>query len=143
MPKTDAQLWKWAKRAGLPLFEEVHVPPSIVTEKVAILGASGSGKTYRALRLAELMLGIGAQVIYLDPVGVAWGLRAGAKKGKKGFPILIIGGDHGDIPLTAESGAVVAKFLVEKRLSAVIDLFELTSDELIRFYTDFTKGPPY
>jgi hypothetical protein len=51
--------------------------PGAVTQKYSFLGRTGSGKTYAATKLAELMLEARAQVVALDPVGVWPFLRIG------------------------------------------------------------------
>jgi hypothetical protein len=65
----------------LKLADELALPLTAVTEKLAWLGRTGSGKTYAAMKLAELMLGAGAQVGAIDPVGVWRALRVPAEKG--------------------------------------------------------------
>jgi hypothetical protein len=37
--------------------------------------------------------------VIADPVGVTWGLRAAANGKDPGRPIIVMGGDHGDVPL--------------------------------------------
>lgn len=61
----------------LRLSENLSLPIEAVTEKLAFLGRTGSGKTYAAMKLAELMLEAGAQIVSLDPVGAWHGLRIG------------------------------------------------------------------
>ena len=45
--------------------ENERLPVDAVTQKLAFLGRTGSGKTYGATKLAELMLGAGAQIVAL------------------------------------------------------------------------------
>lgn len=79
------------------------LPLQAVTETFAILAKRGSGKTSTAVVLTEELLGAGQQVIVVDPTGVWWGLRANRNGGPGGLPIVIIGGDHADLPLTERS----------------------------------------
>ncbi len=117
----------------------VDLPLSIVTGRTAILGISGAGKTYTGLKLAELMLGAGQQVVFLDPGGIAWGLRAGSS-GKSGVPIVIVGGSHGDIPLDPNAGKLIADLVVDQRVSLVIDLSDFdTEEEQHVFSTEFAS----
>jgi hypothetical protein len=44
----------------LKLADDLSLPLDVVTEKLAWLGRTGSGKTYAAMKLAELMLAAGA-----------------------------------------------------------------------------------
>lgn len=57
----------------LKISKDVGMPLEAITERIAWVGQSGSGKTYAAMRFAELMLDVLAQLIVLDPQGVWWG----------------------------------------------------------------------
>jgi len=120
----------------LRVAKELQLPIETVTSTVAILARKGSGKTYAGKVLAEEMIESGNQVVLLDPVGVCWGLRTSSDGNSPGIPILILGGDHGDIPLDAKSGAQVANFLISSRQSAVLDLGNFTQGEMKRFVAD-------
>lgn len=119
--------------------EDFTLPLDAVTGKLAWLGQSGGGKTYGATKLAELMFAAGAQIIALDPVGVWWGLRAGADGKKGGLPILVMGGFRGDVPLTPESGALVAEVIVSKGISVVLDVSEFTIGQMHKFLIAFAE----
>lgn len=122
----------------MKLAKSVSLPPDTVARTLAILAQKGSGKTYTAMKLSELMLEACAQVVALDPTGVWWGLKA--EGDGPGFPILVMGGAHGDIPLAPTSGAVVADFVVRSGQSVVLDLSAFNSNgEQIRFVTDFAE----
>ena len=69
---------------------DLSLPLNAVTEKLAFLGRTGSGKTYAAMKLAELMLEAGAQIVSLDPVGAWHGLRIGGS-----WNVYIFGGMRG------------------------------------------------
>lgn len=94
------------------------LPLQAVTETLAILAKRGSGKTSTAVVVAEEMIGAGQQVLVIDPTGVWWGLRAGRDGGQSGgLPVVIIGGDHADLPLPESDGAALAKLLIGERVS--------------------------
>ena len=70
--------------------------------------------------------------------GVWYSLRLAANGKDEGFrDVLVIGGDHGDLPLTPESGALVAKMLAERAVSAVIDVSQFITGETSRFLRAF------
>ncbi|MBE7474271.1 MAG: ATP-binding protein [Anaerolineales bacterium] len=115
------------------------LPSDAVTQKFAFLAQSGAGKSYAAMKLAEAFLTIGAQIIALDPVGVWWGLRVAADGKKAGFPIAVFGGDYGDLPLPATSGALVADLLVEHRIGAVLDVSAFELPDQRRFVAAFAE----
>ena len=74
----------------LRLADNLTLPLDAVTEKLAWLGRTGSGKTYGAMKLAELMLEAGAQI---GALGVWRGLRVPAqKKGGTAFDVVVFGG---------------------------------------------------
>lgn len=119
----------------LVISHDLKLPISAVTEKIAFIGRTGGGKTYAAMKLAEEMLKAGAQIVAIDPVGKWYGLRIEGRG--PGFPVPVFGGQHGDYPLTAASGRLVADLIVDRRLSAVLDVSDFMVDDLIRFSTDF------
>lgn len=117
----------------------LSLPHETVTQKLAWLGTTGSGKTYGASKLAEEFWQIGAQFVVIDPVGVWYGLRL-TKDGKKpsSITIPIFGGLHGDVPLESTGGALLANLVVDNDLSCIIDVSQFESDaEKARFATDF------
>lgn len=122
----------------LPNGKAFQVGPDLVTQKLAFLGRTGSGKTYAAMKAAEEMLDCGMQVIVLDVVGVWWGLRLDADGKSPGIDIPILGGLRGDIPLEPTGGALVADLLVDRRQSVILDLSQFESDKAkSRFAADF------
>lgn len=124
---------------ALRIAKEVALPIDAVTQTMAAIGRKGAGKTYLATMVAEQMLDNRAQVVVIDPVGNWWGLRVGADGRSKGKEIFVIGGDHGDVPLVPEAGARIARLLVEKRVSAVLDISGFRIGEHKRFAADFAE----
>ena len=121
------------------LSHDLAVGLDVVTQTLAQIGRKGAGKTYLAGMIAEQMLDAGAQVVILDPVGNWYGLRIGADGKSKGKEIFIIGGEHGDVPVVPEAGARIARLLVEKRVSAIIDISGFRQGERKRFAADFAE----
>jgi hypothetical protein len=122
----------------LKISDTLALPSDVVTQKLAFLGRTGSGKSYGATKLCELMLDAGAQVIALDPVGVWYGLRLSAD-GSRGFAVPVFGGEHGDVPLEPKSGALIADIIVDRQISAVLDLSHFILAEQRRFSADFAR----
>lgn len=91
------------------------IPFEALDGKVGILGITGSGKTHTAIGAVERLLDAGRQVIAIDPTGVYNGLRTA-------FPVPIIGGRFGDVPIGEHSGAAVADLIVSRNMSAIIDV---------------------
>ena len=56
----------------------LDLPLEVAGEAIGILAKRGAGKTNTAVVLVEELRDAGVQVVVLDPVGVWWGVRAGA-----------------------------------------------------------------
>lgn len=113
------------------------LPFNAAVQTFAIMGIRRSGKTSTACVLAEEMCKANLPWIALDPVGVWWGLRA-AKNGKPGgYPVVVIGGQHGDLPLHKGAGAQIAEALVREPVCAVVDLSQESKRFWHTFVTDF------
>jgi uncharacterized protein len=97
-------------------------------DRIAIVGTAGSGKTYAAKGFVERLLDSGARVAIVDPLGVWWGLRATADGSAAGYPVVVFGGRHADVAITAEMGAALGKLIAGQALACVIDLSELGSN---------------
>jgi hypothetical protein len=115
----------------------LDLPSDAATQIFAFMGRRGSGKTYAAGRLIEQLLDADNQVVILDPVGVWHGLRLAADGKAPGFAIPIFGGIHGDIPLAATAGQVVAELVATRALSVVLDVSEFTGADQRRFVAEF------
>lgn len=124
-------------KEALELAKGLWLPRNVVTEKINILGQSGGGKTYLAMKLAELMLQALAQIVVIDLVGVWWGLRSSSDGLSPGFPVLVIGGDHADLPLNPRSGKLIADLVVDRRIPVVLDVSDLDEEEMAEFVADF------
>lgn len=121
----------------LKLAEGLSLPIDAVTEKLAWLGRTGSGKTYGAMKLAELMLEAGAQIGVLDPVGVWRALRVPADKGGQSFEVVVFGGLYGDVPLEPGAGELIADLVVDRVLSFVLDVSQFIPSEQQTFARAF------
>jgi hypothetical protein len=75
----------------------------------------------------------------LDPVGAWWGLRSSADGKSDGLPLPVLGGAHGDVPLQAAAGALLADVVVDTGQSLVLDLSDFSKTEQRRFVTDFAE----
>lgn len=116
------------------------LPLEAVTERLAFLGRTGSGKSYAAQKLAEEMHRAGAQFIALDPVGVWWALRLAANGKDPGIPIPVFGGLRGDVPIEPTAGNLIADLIVDRGISCVIDVSQFESDaDKARFAKDFAS----
>ena len=124
----------------LRIARDLSLPLETVTQTVAILARKRSGKSYTARRIAEQMFAAGLQIACIDPKGDWWGMRSSADGKSPGLGIIILGGEHGDIPLEAGGGEIVAKLVVEERVSVLLDLSLFRKSEVATFVTAFAEA---
>lgn len=92
------------------------LPLDAVTRTFGVLGQRGTGKTNAAVVMVEEMARAGGHVVVPDPVGAWYGLtRAGTGSG---LPGIVIGGEHGDVPLEESGGQLVAELVVGRSWSS-------------------------
>lgn len=113
------------------------LPEAALDQHIAILGKTGSGKTWTAKLIVEHVLRRKRQVCILDPTGAWFGLRLAADGRGKGLDVVLLGGEHADIPLAERSGAAVARLVTEQGASVVLDTSGLTVGEYTRWFIDF------
>jgi len=126
-----------AKR--LKMAPNLALPQEAVTQTFGFIARKGAGKTYAAGKLAEELHGVGAPFVVLDPVGNWYGLRLSASGRKPGLPIYVFGGDHGDLPITPDSGAIVARAVMARRIAAVLDVSRFRKGQRKKFVADFAE----
>jgi hypothetical protein len=115
-----------------------------VSMTAAILAKKQSGKTYLGMVLAEEFLSVKAHqipVVVIDPTGVWHGLRSMADGQPSSFQILILGGRHGDLSITAKDGAKAAEVVNAVRPHPVVlDVSSLAVVEQHEFVGSFIDG---
>ena len=119
------------------------LPLSALEERLAIVGTSGSGKTYAAKGLVERLVDQGARVCVVDPLGVWWGLRAGPKGGASPLPcsVVVFGGRHADVSLDEGMGGALGHLVGIHQIACVVDVSDLGSAAARRgFMTAFTEA---
>lgn len=123
--------------------DSLSLPPDTVTSTLVVYGGKGMGKTVFGADVAEELDAAGFRWSWLDPLGVSWGTRHSANGKGPGVKCLILGGIHGDIPITPDAGAAVADTVVEETGNVLIDFSRTASGKMwkigerIRFATDY------
>lgn len=121
----------------MKLSNELKLPADAVTQTFAILGKRGQGKTNTAVVIAEEFAKAKQQVVVIDPTDVWWGIKSSASGKTSGFPFVVFGGNHSDLPLMAESGKVIADFVIESGYSAILATRLLSKTKQRRVVADF------
>ena len=117
----------------LHLATGLELPDDAATQTFAFIGRKGSGKTFGAGKLAELLIGANVQVVVLDTVGNWFGLRLAADGKERGLDVAILGGLRGDIPLEPTGGHLVADVLVQSHRSMILDASQFSKADRQRF----------
>jgi uncharacterized protein len=111
------------------------LPEDAVTRTFGIFGMKDSGKTNTGRVLVEGIVATGGHVIVFDPVGVWWGAtRAGEGPG---IPGVVIGGEHGDVPLEETGARLIAELALSRQYKLiVVDMKLLRKGAQRRFLAD-------
>jgi uncharacterized protein len=124
----------------LKISSSLSLPLELAARTQCILAQKGAGKTYTGMKETEKMLDAGVQVVCLDPTGVWWGLRSSADGAREGYAIIVMGGDHADVPLEPHAGEIVADFVVDSGQSVILDMSGFESNAAQdRFATQFAE----
>jgi hypothetical protein len=123
--------------ADLKIGRGLSIPTDFVTETTGIIGVRSSGKTYTAKVIVEELALQDLPVCVVDPLGVWWGLRSSASGTEAGYPFIVLGGDHGDVPLKDTAGEVIAEFVIDNAGFVILDLSGFRKAEMRRFMAAF------
>ena len=127
----------------LQISTELALPRDAVTQTMLVLGGKGMGKTNFAAVLAEEMNRARLRFAWIDPMGVAWGLRHSKDGRGEGLEVLILGGRHGDLPIEPTGSQVVADLVADEDADVIIDISRRKDGKMwsigerIRFVADY------
>lgn len=113
------------------------IPDKAFSQTVAVLGRTGSGKSYTAKGQIELVLERRERVCIIDPTGIWWGLKSMADGKSPGFAVAVFGGVHGDVQIVEASAVPLATLIAYENLPAILDVSEMMVGERTRFMTHF------
>lgn len=115
------------------------VPRAILKQHIAVLGKTRSGKSSVMRGLVEGLLDDRKPVCIVDPKGDWWGLKLKADGKHPGFPVVIFGGEHYDVPINEHAGAQVAELFATGNRPCLIDLGGWMPAARTRFWIDFAS----
>ncbi len=107
------------------------------TETTAFIGRRGSGKTHAAKCSVEDLLAAHVQTVIVDPLDVWWGIGLSADGKHRDHRITVFGGNHGDLPLTEKMGPALADLVVDRGISVVLVVDQLSKAAKRRFVAAF------
>jgi hypothetical protein len=119
---------------------KLPVPEKILDQHVIVLGKTGSGKSSKMRVLAEHLLDHDEAPIIIDPKGDWWGLKSSADGKHDGYPLVIFGGNHADVPLNPRAGGELAELLATGKRPSLIDLRGWMPGDRTRFFIDFAAA---
>jgi len=125
--------------AELKISDDFSFPRGMTTESIGIVAARGSGKTYTTAVMAEELYLAGLPFLVIDPLGVYWGIRSGSDGTETGMSVSILGGEHGDVPLESGTGRAVARWVIDYRKPAILDLSGFRKAEQRDFLSDLAE----
>lgn len=110
-------------------------------DRIAIVGRSGYGKSNAAKGAVEQLLADGARVCVIDPTDAWFGLRLQADGKTPAHPVVIFGGERGDLPLTATSGETIGLAVAQSSQSCIVSLADFPGENARRrFAADFLSA---
>lgn len=115
------------------------LPAAALAQHVIALGKTGAGKSSAMRLLVEALLDQGQPVTIIDPKGDWWGLKSAADGKRPGYPVVIFGGEHADVPINAHAGAAVAELVATGNRPSLIDLGGWMVGERTRFFIEFAS----
>ncbi len=121
------------------------IPEAALAHHIAVVGKTGSGKTFCAKGAVEGLLARGERTLVIDPTGVWWGLRLRADGKRAATPApVIFGGRHGDLPLVDKdataTGERLAAALGGSATPAILDLQQMSVAARTRLATALFEG---
>jgi hypothetical protein len=119
--------------------DDLVLGSDLVVATDGIFATKGLGKSHLAQVMAEEMLEHGQVIVAIDPTDAWWGLRASADGKSDGYPVVVIGGDHGDLDLEPGGAIQLAEAIVAERFSCVIcteGMSDMAETKFVREFLD-------
>jgi hypothetical protein len=114
-------------------------PEAVLQQHIIALAKTRSGKSSAMRLLVEHLLDQEKPVCIIDPKGDWWGIKSSADGKKAGYPIVIFGGPHADVPINAHSGTHVAELVATGNRPCLIDLGGWYVSDRTQFFIDFAE----
>lgn len=118
------------------------IPESALSQHIAVLGMTGSGKTSTEKLIIEHVVAKGARVCVLDTIKSDWwGITSSASGKSPGLPFRILGGPRGHVPLHSSAGKAIGQLVGNGKLPlSIIDMADFEAGGVQRFFVDFAQA---
>lgn len=116
------------------------IPDAALTMHTIALAKTRAGKSSALRLIVEHGLDQGIPVTIIDPKGDWWGIKSSADGERAGYPVVIFGGDHADVPINEHAGAHVAELIATSNRPALIDLGGWMPGPRTRFFVAFASA---
>lgn len=121
----------------LRISKGLELPLELMGLATVVYGARGSGKTSFGRVLAEGVHAAGQRFCAIDLKGDWHGLKSSADGRSEGIPVVVFGGERGDLPLEESAGGFVGKVIAGSAQSSILDLELFSKGKRLRFLADF------
>jgi Helicase HerA, central domain len=119
---------------------KIVIPEKVFDQHTIALGKTGAGKSSALRYLVEHLLDDDNRVVVVTAKSDWWGLKLAADGRHAGYPVVIFGGDHQDMPLSYLSGKTMAELLGTGQRSAVMQMRDFMPSERAQFWIDFSSN---
>lgn len=116
------------------------IPEAALTQHIAVLGKTGSGKTITSKGIVEhVVKSEGARVCVLDTIKSDWwGLTSSADGKRAGLAFHILGGPRGHVPLHESAGKAIGDLVATGQLPlSIIDMADFKPGGQMQFFAEF------
>jgi hypothetical protein len=118
---------------------KLPIPSAVFDQHAIILGKTRSGKSSKMRVCVEWLLRNKKRVVILSPKDDWWGLRLEGPY-HAGFPVVIFGGAHADVPFSPSAGGAIAQLVCSGNRPAIITLARIAPTARTRFYIEFMEA---
>lgn len=116
---------------------KLPIPEKCFEQHSILLGKTGSGKSSALRLIVEHLLDEEKRAVVITAKADWWGLKLAADGKHAGYPVVIFGGEHSDMPLNYLSGKTMAELVGTGNRSAVLQMRDFMPSERETFWTDF------
>lgn len=115
------------------------IPRDALHMGAILLGKTRSGKSSTLRFCVEAIDHDQERYCILTPKDDWWGLKLGADGKSPGCPVVLVGGEHADIPVNEHAGRQIGELVASGNRPCVITVAEMSIAGRSRFFTEFAE----